>query len=350
MQIPEQCRRQSGWCRNLGSPLYAALLRNVADDYAAGGPSRSLLAPHAEDPPGWALPLRLMGAVHRLVLSGKAPQLSPFYPSVGGIPELDSAWHSFRLLLQQEQTTVAQLLLNPVQTNDVGRSGTLLCGFLYSRLRYPRPMRLLELGTSAGLNLLWDKYRYEWDESDGWGPEDALVRLSSIFKNNPPSWPFTVEIVERAGCDKHPLDPKNPVDQLTLRSYVWADQKERIERLRAACVIACDTEIAIDCATAADWLQRKLLERRPGIMTVIFHSVVWQYLSPSEQAQIEASIVDAGAHASHETPLVWLRMEPVDASGRGAPILRWRGYPEGQDRVLATSTYHAPEVRWFDQS
>jgi hypothetical protein len=216
MQIPEQCRRQAEWCERLGSPMYALLLQSVARDYEAHGPARKLLASHTCDLPASALALRLMGAVHRLVLTGSAPTLSLFYPSVGGRVDPERGWPVFRHLLDERRVKLAPLLHRPVQTNDAGRSGTLLGGFLYSVLRYNKPLRLLEVGASAGLNLRWDKYHYAWGKDADWGPSDALVRLLDVFRNDPPRWPRHVEIVERSGCDPHPLDPTSEPGQLTL--------------------------------------------------------------------------------------------------------------------------------------
>ena len=346
MDIPGQCRRQAEWCENLGSPLYAALLRHVADDYESHGPAHALLAPHAADTPASALALRLMGAVHRLVLAGAAPELTPFYPSVGGRVGIEGAWKAFRVLLFLRRAELAPLLHSPVQTNDVGRSGTLLGGFLHSAVYFGKPLRLLEIGTSAGLNLLWDRYRYEWSHGQGWGPPDALVRLRNVFRNEPPQWPVRVDIVERAGCDLHPLDATSSSGQRTLLSYIWADQLTRIERLKAACDTARDEPVAVEQATAGEWLERKLAERVSGATTVVFHSVVWQYLSLEERSRVEQLIRQAGAAAKENAPLVWLRMEPLE-TGLGAPVLRWQGFPGGEDRTLATSSYHAPSVCWL---
>jgi hypothetical protein len=355
IDISELCRRQAHWCERLGSPLYAGLLRHVAEDYDAHGPARGLLAPHADDPPASALALRLMGAVHRLVLAGDARELARFYPSVSrcgqeserGTADAYAAWEAFRALLADSAAALAPLLHNPVQTNDVGRSGTLLGGFLDSAARFGKPLRLLEVGASAGLNLLWDRYRYEWGDGAGWGSVEARVRMREVFQNEPPVWPAQVEIVERRGCDPRPVDPASAAGQLTLLSYTWADQTERIERLLAACAVAREQAAVIDAARAGDWLARQLAREARGVLTVIFHSVVWQYLSAEEKRQVERVIAEAGARATDEAPLVWLRMEPQESAGIGPPELRRRGFPGGEERVLATSSYHAPSVLWL---
>jgi hypothetical protein len=304
-----------------------------------------LLAPHEVDAPSSALPLRMMGAVHRLVLERKIPDLAQFYPSMGGEPNPDQAWRAFRTALASKVSDVTALLNNPVQTNEVGRAGTLLGGFLRIAEEFQLPLRLLEFGTSAGLNLCWDRYRYEWT-GGAWGDASSSVCLNDVFVNQPPNFLSTIAIAERAGCDKHPIDVKTEEGRLTLLSFTWADQVERIARLKSACEIARTVSFSIQQSSAAIWLEQKLSEIPFKTTTVIFHSVVWQYISQEEQEQIRQIIGDAGQRASIDAPLAWLRMEPEDPSGSGPPALRLRTFP-GRERLLATSTYHAPSVRWL---
>src|SRR5206468_409136 len=109
--------------------------------------------PHASDPELSALALRLMAAVHRLVLEGKAPGLAPFYPSVGGTGPPGEAWPAFVSTLEAHPDEVIAGAARPCQTNEVGRSAALLLGFLEVARWKGLPFRLLELGASAGLNL-----------------------------------------------------------------------------------------------------------------------------------------------------------------------------------------------------
>jgi hypothetical protein len=70
-------------------------------------------------------------------------------------------------------------------------------------------------------------------------------------------------------------------------------------------------------------------------------------LSPEERSRMEKLMAAAGADAGEEAPLVWLRMESQETSGTGPPMVRWQGFPGDEDRILATSEYHAPAVEWF---
>src|ERR1700683_2961520 len=132
------------------------------------------------------------------------------------------------------------LINNPVQTTDVGRSGSLLGSFGLIAEKARLPLRLLEVGTSAGLNLRWDQYRYEWS-GGAWGDAVSAVRVENVFLGRDPSIPSHIEIVERAGCDPAPVDISNESGRLTLLSYTWPDQIDRIRRLDAAIKIARGT-------------------------------------------------------------------------------------------------------------
>ncbi|MGH7964199.1 MAG: DUF2332 family protein, partial [Candidatus Binatia bacterium] len=174
--IARRLRRQAESCLRLGSPFYRTLLEQAADDVLRGGPCWTVLAGHEADPPGSALALRFMGGVHRLVLEGRAPELARYYPSVGGDARLDSAWSAFCDTVAQHGETLRELMGHAVQTNEVGRCAALLGGFLLVTQQTGLPLRLLEIGASAGLNLRWDYYRYE-AEGAAWGDPASPVRI-----------------------------------------------------------------------------------------------------------------------------------------------------------------------------
>jgi hypothetical protein len=154
-------RRQAAWCAELGSPLYASLLEKSADDLEVKGPVWQVLRGFEDEPGTAAIALRLMGAVHRLVLDETLADLARHYPSTGGEGDLHATWPLFRQALIDHIDDIRKLLANGCQTNEVGRSAALLGGFLDVAHRTNLPLRILEIGASAGLNLRWDRYRYE---------------------------------------------------------------------------------------------------------------------------------------------------------------------------------------------
>jgi hypothetical protein len=281
-----------------------------------------------------------MGAVHRLVLRGDAPGLAAHYPSAGG--RAREPWPAFRAVLGRHAPELRALVDNPVQTNEPARCVALIGGFLEIGHRTGLPLRLLEVGASAGLNLRFDRYRYELGESR-WGPVDSPVRLDARVSGPRPSGRLPA-IVAREGCDVRPLDPGAEEDRLTLASYVWADQPQRLARLRAACELAAATPARVQPAGAADWIEERLLERSPGAATVVFHSIVLQYLSDPERERFEAALLDAGERAGAAAPLAWLQMEPAGEL-TDVHLTLW---PGGERRLVARAGYHGDPVEWTE--
>ncbi len=286
--MPALLREQAGWCEVLGSPLYATLLRAGADDLESGGPVYEVLAGHEHDRAGSALALRLMGAVHRLVLEGCAPRLAAFYPSAGGDAARDGAWEAFREVVAHHTARVRSLVDAPVQTNEVGRCAALIGGFLTIARETALPLALLEIGASAGLNLRWDGFRYEAGGS-AFGDPASPVRMRDVFVGPEPRLDVTVTIVSRRGCDRAPLDPTRLEDRLTLESYLWPDQTERMALLRAAFAVARRFPLTVERADLGDWLAAALASPTTGAATVVFHSIVLQYLTRAERERLRAT-------------------------------------------------------------
>jgi hypothetical protein len=340
---------QAGWCRALGSPLYGALLARAAADCEAGGPTWAVLEGREDDPPASALALRLAGAVHRLVLAGEAPALARHYPSAGGAPGPDEdVWRAFRRVLAGERERLRALVAEPVQTNEVGRSACLLGGFLAVARATRLPLRLLEVGASAGLNLRFDRYRYE-SAGFAFGDPSSPVRFADVFAGPPPDPRGPLAVRSRAGCDARPVDPGTAEGRLTLRSFLWPDQAERRARLDAALEVAARVPAPVERADACGWLEARLAPE-PGAATVVFHSIVLQYLGREGAARLAGLVRTAGASASDAAPLAWLRLEPVRAAageiGFRVLLTRW---PGGAERTLAACSPHGPPVSWLDE-
>lgn len=327
---------QADACRMIGSPLYAELMERAAGDVEAHGPTWEILRGHEDDPEFSVLGLRMLGAVNRLVLAGREPALAEAYGNGDGA----AAWEPLRDVLRRNADGLRVSLEQPVQTNEVGRSAALLFGFLTVAEETGLPLRLLEVGASAGLNLRWDRFRYEAD-GFSWGSPGSPVRLEfELEGKQPPTPPATVEIASRRGCDASPIDPTTEEGQLTLLTYIWPDQTERIERMRAALEVAGEVPVSIDHEPAAAWTQRMLAENAPGQATVIYHSIMSQYLSDEERAELFTRIERAGAQATAEAPLAWLRMEPADDRA-DVDLTLW---PGGETRHLARAGYHGSPV------
>ncbi|MFP5334591.1 MAG: DUF2332 domain-containing protein, partial [Actinomycetes bacterium] len=278
-------RRQAEACADLGSPMYASLLDRCAADIEAEGVVPEVLAGHEDDPGPSVLALRLLGSVHRLVLERRAGDLATFYPSVGGTWEPGGGWAAFRRLLEEHPDDVREWLGRPPQTNEVGRAGALMGGLLH--LRHRLPVRLFEIGSSGGLNLLADRFAYGDDRGDVFGDPTSAVHLGDAWRGRPlEPWPG-LEVVERAGSDVMPVDVQTTEGRLTLTAYVWPDQAERLERLRGALAVARETPVEVRRSSARDFVGTLAL--RAGAATVLWHSVMWQYLDDAEQHDVTAA-------------------------------------------------------------
>ena len=238
------------------SPLYIELMRAAAEDIERGGEVARLFE-GIDAPPGAVPQLRLTAALHYLVLSGQAPELAAFYPSAGGDRVPAGVWPVALATIAENFDQVKERLRRTVQTNEPGRSAVLFAGLLWLTERHRRPIRLLEVGASAGLNLLADRYSYVVGDLelgdpgsplrfvDPWGPAPT-DDLAGVARD--------LRIVARAGCDPAPLDPSRPDDQLTLLSYIWPDELNRIERIRAALSVAARDPVPVAARRGSEWL------------------------------------------------------------------------------------------------
>ncbi|MFP5257048.1 MAG: DUF2332 domain-containing protein [Acidimicrobiia bacterium] len=340
--VAEVLAFQADACRIVGSGLYERILQGALADLEAGGVCARVLDDHHEDPFGSALALRFLGAVHRIVLEGRAPALEAVYPSVGGDPAAGDPVAAFLATVADHEEEVRVRLSDGVQTNEVGRSAALIGGYLDVVRRTGLPLRVLEIGASAGLNLRFDRYGYDTGAQVAGDPASPL-RFEGFWEPPLPDLSGALVVTDRRGCDRNPLDATSEADRLTLLSFVWPDQTERLARLRAALTIAQQIPVAIDHADAAEWAVAQLDEVHPGAATVLVHSIVLQYLSPARRRDLREAVADAGRRATASAPVAWLRMEPATDDAAEVRLTLW---PGGEDRLLGTAGYHGPPVRW----
>ncbi|WP_371403650.1 DUF2332 domain-containing protein [Kribbella sp. NBC_00662] len=347
MHVVEALQRQAVACEDLGSPMYAELLRLLVDDYEVGGVSVEVLEGYEDRSFGEAIGLRLLGAVHGLVLSGTVPELAAFYPSVGGAWDPVLGWEAFEQVLQSRAGEIRSLLTQPPQTNEVNRSVALYGGLLQLAQTVPLPVRLFEIGASAGLNLRADHFRYVGDGAS-YGPVDSPVVFDPAWVGEIPS--ADVRIAERVGCDISPVNPLTEEGARTLASYVWPDQSERLTRLRGAVEVAREVPADVRPEDAVSFL--RALELSEGHVTVVWHSIMWQYLRRPDRAAIEARLEELGAQATESAPLAHLSLEPhaTISHARGAEGWEYRvdlqTWPDSSRRTLGAIGPHGQALVW----
>ena len=283
-------------CERLEAPVYADLARCVAE-WSDAEPLLSLLAPYADARVGDMLPLRLLSAVHRLALAREAPEVAVFLPTAGGTPPRNDADRerlrlAFLAAVDRHRDVVAEALARVPQTNEVGRTAGLAALLRRVERGFGLPVRLHEIGCSAGLSLR----------------VDALVEAEVVTADHA-EWGALPAIVERAGCDLAPVDATTTQGRLTLTSFIWPDHAERFERLRRALQVGGDIDVALAAADALDYVNGLRLE--PGTTLVVWHSAMWLYLPRQERDGILAALERLGRQATRESPLVHIALEPV---------------------------------------
>ncbi len=224
-----------------------------------------------------------------------------------------------------------------VQTNEVQRSWAMLPGFL--TVADGRPFDLLELGSSAGLNLVWDRYRYAY-ATGGWGSGELL--LEGTGRTPPPAALLgrTVEVVRRRGIDLNPIDVTTDRGARILQSFVWPDQQRRLERLQRAIAIVRRDPPQLMEGDYVDALSALLRNRRPDAQLVVFQIASTMYLDRHGLERVREALHDA----ARDEPLVLVTGgRAPDDDGFALEVER---YPGGRSTRLAVFDFHGAWLDW----
>ncbi len=287
------------------------------------------------------MPLRLVGGLHARVLAGADPDLAAVFAGrTQGAAAIAAAVDG---AVRRHDAALLPWLDGPPQTNEPGRSAALMLGLLAVARRYGPTLEVLEIGSSAGLNLLIDRYRIDLGGTVV-GPADARVTIVPDWRGPPPE-PAPVAIASVRGCDVNPMDATDPAVEARLAAFIWAEAPERLERVRRAIAMLRAAPVDLVRADAADWVEARLAEpQAAGTTRVLMHSVVWQYLPAPVAERIRAAMQAAGARATAERPLAWVTMEPDRSLGH--QVIRMQGWPGAPGwQVLGTAHAHAA---WID--
>jgi hypothetical protein len=262
----------------------------------------------------------LLGGLHYLVLAGQAS-----WDDIGAA--LDEH-HAFLARWTEEQD---------VQTNEVQRAWGLLPGFL--SLADGRPFDLLELGPSAGLNLMWDRYRYRYKTGE-WGT--GALELAGDDRTPPPAELFSreVSVARRRGIDLNPVDVTTDHGARLLQSFVWPDQTERLERLRRTIETVREDPPELMRGDYVQSLPALLGDRREGTQLVVFQTASTMYLDQGAMGKLRAALQEA----AREEPLVFLTTgRAPDDDGFALEVER---YPDGGSERLAVFDFHGEWLDW----
>jgi hypothetical protein len=337
--IRDAFRMQARACAGLGSPFMERLMSLCADRLAPGSAvaDRVLDWPGEFGPSGDVVPLRLAGALHGLVRDGTDPELARTYPPNDATD--DELWAAVEGAFARHDARILRWLDSAPQTNEVRRSSALLAAASWIAGHFPLPFVLSELGASAGLNLGFDRYTLD---AGGVriGAEASPVLLLPDWRGEAPV-ARPIRVAARAGVDLNPLDPADRASRLRLLAYLWPDQPDRL-RLTEAAIGLADTVPAR--GDAAEWLEKRLTQRWPGHVHMVYHTIAWQYFPPETQARCHAALAAAGAQATSDAPLAHVGMEADGTKGSAAlSVTLW---PGGEMRQLGRVDFHGRWIAW----
>ena len=330
----ESFRIQAGYCAAMDAPITTRIVTALADALDRDSETGRRVLDWPGEPVADAMVLRLTGGLHALHQAGVDPALSRVF--LGQVTDPDTVRATLTATLRNHDSALLPWLDGPPQTNEAGRSAGLMTGLLHIAERYGPRVELLEIGSSAGLNLLIDRYAFDLGGVRT-GPADAPLTIYPEWRGPPPP-DAPIEIIAVRGVDIAPVDLTDPAAARRLEAYVWVDAVERQERLATAIAMVREHGVRLDRGDAADWVEARLAEPQvEGVTRVLMHSVVWQYLPPETQARISAAMAAAGDAATTDRPLGWVMMEPNRDLHRHE--VRVRGWPGDRPMELVGHTH-----------
>ncbi len=335
MTVPQAFAFQADACHSLGSPFMGQLMALFASRLTPGTPVADRVLGWQGDPSPYAdsVPLRLAGALHALRIEELA--LTAAYPPAR--TDDDTLWSAIEHAIYHHSDSILSWLDSPPQTNEVRRAAAILAGLAAIHADDDRPVDLVELGASGGLNLRADRFRLETPDAN-LGPADARVILTPEWRGPPPPAALPT-VVGRDGVDLNPIEATTPEGRLRLLAYLWPDQADRQARTRAAIREARETPATLAAADAGAWLETRLAHGNPDHLTVVFHTVAWQYFPDSTKERA------VKAMESSRFPLARLAMEAD--GGTGAALMLTR-YPSGDSKMLGRADFHGRWIEWND--
>jgi hypothetical protein len=292
-----------------------------------------------------AMPLRVAGGLHWLHLSGAEPRLAPVY--AGAVADQAAVDEIIAAVALDWDARLLPWLDHPPQTNEAGRSSSVMAGLLWLSQRLGPRFELNEIGASAGVNTMMERYRYALGDVEV-GPGDSPMRLTPVWRGpSPPAG--EIEIVAIRGCDVAPVDLSDPAEALRLKAYVWPDAPERMARIDAAARLAAERPPLLERADAGEFVERRLAATQDkGVVRVLYHSVMWQYLPEATRRSITAAMEDAGSRATAERPLAWVRLETNRETFRHELSVRY--WPGGERPVMLCEAHpHGAWIEWRGQ-
>ena len=343
VDVSEAIAWQAKHAEEAGAPNTAkvvrALLAVLKTDTAVGRRMANWQGLSLQD----AMPLRINGGLHNLLLTGADRRLGPVY---AGITTDQSTIDSIVVdLVSAFDAQLLPWLDGPPQTNEAGRSWGFMSAYMWLSQRLGPKFEINELGASAGVNTMMDRYHFDLGGVTA-GPENSPMQIRPDWRGPPPP-NCPVEITAICGCDQAPVDLSDPEAALRLKSYVWPEAIARMGRIEAAIQLANESPPDVVKQDAGDFVT-KMMQRpqQSGVTRVLSHSIVWQYIPEATRADIDAAMEKAANNATLERPLAWVALETNRETFRHELHVRfWPG--GGKETLLGCGHPHGAWAEWF---
>lgn len=345
MAMPESTAESFEWFADWAdgvTPLYERLSRSTAED-------EQLLDIAGQSQEGQPPPNMLFAAVHSLLLDGRTHRLADFYRTCTENPvdpEETDPFPTFREFCLDNEDTIREMVqTRRVQTNAVGRSAVLFPAFKHvTNHAGDEPLALVEIGSSAGLNLYWDRFRYQYEGHETYGNPDSTVHIESEVRGSaePPFWEREPAVATRVGIDINPLDVTDSLDAQWLRALVVPDQYWRFQRLDAAIDLVRDDPPEL---VEGDALKRlpAVLDDIPDKYDICVFSTLVLYQFDEESI---SELRDLLRRESQHRTIHWLSNDPDGETAR--PAYRHAIVDGGiESHPVAEYKAHGEWVRWL---
>ena len=330
------------------SPLYERLAHGVARD-----PEIQVLAAHAQA--GQPAAHLLFAAVHLLLLRGTSHPLARFYPTVVGpapAPRQDP-YPSFRAFCLEHEAAIRKVVSTGlVQTNEPRRCSTLLPALQLLTVRTTRPLALIETGASAGLNLLVDRYGYDYHTAGRCGDPSSPVQIECEVRgpHRPPlperGSPLPV-IASRVGLDIAPVDVRDAEQRLWLRAFVWPDERGRAETLERALELAQAEPPRVLAGDAAERLPEALATTAADAVVCLIDFFTLQQVEPEHRQRLTSALDNWATESRREA----FHLSVEGGPRNGPPQLRLASSKQGLDadagHVLGQCDRHGAWLEWL---
>ena len=340
--VAEAIEWQAQHMERAGSPNNARILRSLLavmeTQTATGRRIANWQGLTLED----AMPLRVAGGFHYLLLTGEEERLADVYR--GAITDQGQVDDLIVEIVQRHDHTLLPWLDGPPQTNEAGRSASVMAGLLWLSGKLGPKFELTEIGASAGVNTMMARYFYNLGGVKV-GPSLSSITIAPEWRGDPPP-ANPVEIVGIKGCDIKPIDLTDERQAIRLKSYIWPEAMERLARMDAAIAMAERAAPDLVQMDAGDFVEERLAApQEEGVTRVLFHTVMWQYMPQVTRERITAAMEAAGERATAGKPLAWIKVETNRATFKHE--LRVRYWPGGSEEVkLAEAHPHGAWVEW----